>query len=153
MAASATLAAKKKRAQSKAQRTERKCTEAHFWIDGVKRNPAHFNIPDPVDRFRMVNSHLGVGVADLHFQSCETVVSILKRLFWDTPLSQEIWGGLPQLWIITGTGRHNAATGGNKSTLFDFVGEYLDTCGYEFKVGRDGAGNKGAYLVQRPKQK
>ena len=125
----------------------------HLWVNDYERNPAWFTIPDPIDRFQMVNSKLGVGVADLHFQSKETVVSVLKRLFWhESPLAKQVWGGLDQLWIITGTGHHSKGTERGNASLYKCVTEFLDAAGVDYKIGKDKAGNGGAFLVEKEKQ-
>jgi hypothetical protein len=73
-----------------------------LWVADTERNPALFNIADPLERYTEVNKfRTAKGVIDLHFQSTRTVTVVL-----DSELPKELAGKAGKAWVITGTGHH-----------------------------------------------
>ena len=107
------------------------------WTPNYCRNPQHFNIVDPLERYREVNKNSASNVIDVHYQTGASVLRVLDLL-------------LPQyegedVWIVTGTGHHK---GGHQKSgvLMKTVEEYLTNQEHTFLYGKSG-GQTGAFYV------
>jgi hypothetical protein len=79
-----------------------------LWVADTQRNPALFNIADPLERYVQVNKfRTTAGVIDLHFQSTRTVTC---RWCWtrNCQMSSQLAGKAGRAWVVTGTGHHVA---------------------------------------------
>jgi hypothetical protein len=115
-----------------------------LWVADTQRNPALFNIADPLVRYKEVNKFCAIaGVVDLHFQSTKTVSVVL-----DSELPKELSGKEGKAWVITGTGHHvSKKTHQKAGALFPAVEQYLQGEGYTYAIGVDPKGKSGAFLV------
>eukprot|EP00515_Schizochytrium_aggregatum_P007559 CAMPEP_0202070714 /NCGR_PEP_ID=MMETSP0964-20121228/1351_1 /ASSEMBLY_ACC=CAM_ASM_000500 /TAXON_ID=4773 /ORGANISM="Schizochytrium aggregatum, Strain ATCC28209" /LENGTH=518 /DNA_ID=CAMNT_0048637619 /DNA_START=154 /DNA_END=1711 /DNA_ORIENTATION=- len=116
-----------------------------IWTDCANRDAAAFHITDPVERFNEVNkNHKHPGVMDLHFQTSQTVGTVLDHILSTaTPYSSE--GGYAYVWLTTGTGHHTTQ---RLYKLFDVVRDYLDENEFRYKIGKDSNGHFGAFQVR-----
>ena len=143
-----------------------------LWLPDVSRTAADtaFRIAEPLARFEEVNrpyavrmassgplplslpasgasggAAAGAAIVDLHYQSVRTVRTVLDRVL---PARLERH---PEVWLVTGTG-HHVAHGSHQRTeeggvLRGAVEAYLLDAGHTYYVGKDHAGQSGAFLV------
>jgi len=117
-----------------------------LWVDTAKRSPRAFEIVDPLLRFHEVNAvHQMPGVLDMHFQTASTVDRVLDQVIPNTKMFEKDEDGGGYVWIVTGTGHHTTQ---RLFKMFDVVKEYLDEHNYNYKVGVDKKGYKGAFYVR-----
>ena len=112
------------------------------WTPNYSRNPSHFQIVDPLERFREVNKHHALNphrtnVIDVHYQTALSVLRVLDLLL--PQYEQE------DVWIVTGTGHHK---GGHQKSgvLFDTVERYLVSRNYLHLIGKSGE-TTGAFFI------
>jgi hypothetical protein len=118
-----------------------------LWTSSFSRDAGAFNIADPLARFRDVNKSVRhAGVLDLHFQTAQTVAAVLDSVLPSAAYYERMQDGSGGwVWVVTGTGRHTTQ---RLHKLVDVVQHYLDTCGYTYKLGKDGEGQVGAFYVK-----
>jgi len=123
-----------------------------LWVDYTSRSAKAFNISDPLERFKEVNSvHNHAGVLDMHFQSRHTCDFVLDKVL-ASPDMYEVDEDDPTkgyVWIVTGSGHHTTQ---RLHKLFDLVQDYLDQHSYFYKIGKDSKGHQGAFYVRVQKQ-
>ncbi len=115
-----------------------------LWTPSYLRNPAMFQIADPIKRFGAVNRNAAEGVVDLHYQTVKSCWQVL-----DLVLPQYAGYG-DGVWVVTGTGNHR---GGHQAegVLYAEVRRYCADRGYTYKIGKDSAGGQsGALFVHVP---
>ena len=139
------------------------------WLPSTANSDCFHLFPNPIERFKAVNSHHKSYLAsvtiplcfdsnknnnsiqnskgtkatllDVHFQSAKTITPVLNRFLVPALKKND------EVWIVTGSGHHVAAghqkrEGGG--VLFNAVKRYLENHGdeMEMKVGKDTSGGK-----------
>lgn len=116
-----------------------------IWTHDLQRDPAAFQIEDPIARYEAVNQETHSYVMDLHFQSTRTAPVVLDELLESALAAHQSRG---HVWVVTGTGHHTGKSHVKAGALFEAVKAYLIECGYDFDLGADKGGYLGAFCVR-----
>lgn len=148
------------------------------WLPDTANSDFFHIYPDPIERFMAVNERhksvlanrtiprtfpnsgggdggisrskrggSGVALIDMHFQSAKTAEAVLDKFLTLALINHA------ECWIVTGSG-HHVGSGHQKreerGVLFNVVRRYLDTNAdtLEHRIGKDGSGNRGAFVVR-----
>jgi len=140
------------------------------WLPSTANSDCFHLFPNPIERFKAVNSHhksylasvtiplcfdnnkntnsiqnskggSKVTLLDVHFQSAKTITPVLNRFLVPALKKND------EVWIVTGSG-HHVAVGHQKreggGVLFNAVKRYLEDHGdeMEMRIGKDTSGGK-----------